>query len=98
LQQCVGLDFAHLTTANLLCGDVSQNVENKYKLEVAKPFILNDYPEYITFKTPDPVKFPIYISLQIEARFGPWIVRISMGALLRHSFYFYFYFEHLNFT
>jgi len=27
-----------------------------------------------------PIPFPIYISLQIEARFGPWIVRNSMGA------------------
>jgi len=59
LQQCVGLNFAHLTTTNLLYGAVSQNVENEYKLEAAKPFILNDYPEYVTFKTPDPVQFPV---------------------------------------
>jgi hypothetical protein len=43
----------------LLYYDTSQNVENKYNLEAAEPFILNDYPEYVTFNTPDPLKFPV---------------------------------------
>jgi len=43
----------------LIYGGASQNVENKYKLEAAERFILNDYPEYVAFKTPDPVKFPV---------------------------------------
>ena len=34
-------------------------MENDYKLEAAEPFILNDYPEYVTFKTSDVVKFPV---------------------------------------
>ena len=34
-------------------------MENNYKLEAAEPFILNGYPEYVTFKTPDTVKFPV---------------------------------------
>lgn len=38
---------------------VATNVENRYKLEAAEPFILNNYPEYVTFKAPDSVKFPV---------------------------------------
>jgi hypothetical protein len=43
----------------LLYGDASQNTENKYRLEAAEPFFLTRYPEYVTFKTPDPIKFPV---------------------------------------
>ncbi|KJA13903.1 hypothetical protein HYPSUDRAFT_470268 [Hypholoma sublateritium FD-334 SS-4] len=33
--------------------------ENKYRLEAASPLTLRGYPEYVTFTTPDPVKFPV---------------------------------------
>ncbi|KAF8803108.1 hypothetical protein BYT27DRAFT_6743825 [Phlegmacium glaucopus] len=49
----------HLAFDQLKVWFVATNVENKYKLEAAEPFILNDYPEYVAFKTPDPVKFPV---------------------------------------
>ncbi|KDR73312.1 hypothetical protein GALMADRAFT_270137 [Galerina marginata CBS 339.88] len=38
---------------------VATNVENKYKLEATERFFLNGYPKFVTFKTPDPVKFPV---------------------------------------
>jgi hypothetical protein len=44
----------------MLFNDTWQNEENKYKLE--SPFdglYIRDYPEYITFTTPDPVKYPV---------------------------------------
>ncbi|KAG5635286.1 hypothetical protein H0H81_011824 [Sphagnurus paluster] len=33
--------------------------ENKYRLEGANDVHLRDYPEFVTFQTPDPVKFPV---------------------------------------
>ncbi|KAF8147267.1 hypothetical protein B0H34DRAFT_785840 [Crassisporium funariophilum] len=49
----------HLVFDLLKAWLVATNVENKYKLEAAEPFILNEYPEYVTFTTPDPVKYPV---------------------------------------
>jgi len=49
----------HLFFDQLKVWFVATNTENKYKLEAAEPFILKNYPEYVTFKTPDPAKFPV---------------------------------------
>ena len=39
--------------------DTHQREENKYKVEGKNPFHLRSYPEYVTFTTPDRVKFPL---------------------------------------
>jgi hypothetical protein len=39
---------------------------SKYKLEIAEPFILNDYPEYVTFKASDLVKFPVLSAVYLS--------------------------------
>jgi len=38
---------------------VPTNEENRYKLESPDQTILRDYPQYVTFTTPDPVKYPV---------------------------------------
>jgi len=43
----------------MLYDDTYQDEENKYKLEARQSYILRDYPEYVTFTTPDPVKLPV---------------------------------------
>ena len=43
----------------MLYNDTYQDEENKYKLEARQSYILRDYPEYVTFTTPDPVKLPV---------------------------------------
>ncbi|KAH9482082.1 hypothetical protein JR316_0004177 [Psilocybe cubensis] len=34
-------------------------IENKYKLEAVDSLILRPYPEYVTFTSPDPAKYPL---------------------------------------
>ncbi|EDR01335.1 uncharacterized protein LACBIDRAFT_312174 [Laccaria bicolor S238N-H82] len=38
---------------------VATAVENQYKLEAAGPYRLRQYPEYVTFTTPDQGQYPI---------------------------------------
>jgi len=49
----------HLKFDQLMVWFVATPEEHKYKLEAVKPYILRDYPEYVTFTTPDPVKLPV---------------------------------------
>ena len=43
----------------MLYNDPWQNEDNKYKLESSDQVFLRDYPQYVTFMTPDPVKYPV---------------------------------------
>ena len=45
--------------ADMLYYDPWQHEENKYKLESPVPYLLRDCPQYVTFMTPDPVKYPV---------------------------------------
>lgn len=38
---------------------VPTTVENQYKLEAAEPYRLRQYPEYVTFTTPDQGQYPV---------------------------------------
>jgi len=49
----------HVNFDQLMVWFVATNEERKYKLEAVDAYILRDYPEYVTFTTPDPVKLPV---------------------------------------
>ncbi|KDR83077.1 hypothetical protein GALMADRAFT_221057 [Galerina marginata CBS 339.88] len=38
---------------------VATDVENKYKIEAADPLVQRQYPEFVTFTTPDSLRFPV---------------------------------------
>ncbi|TFK31757.1 hypothetical protein BDQ12DRAFT_707890 [Crucibulum laeve] len=38
---------------------IATNVENRYKVTGTHEFMLRQYPEYVTFSTPDPIKLPV---------------------------------------
>jgi hypothetical protein len=43
----------------MLFNDTYQNETNRYKLAAVREELLCGLPEYVTFTTPDPVKFPV---------------------------------------
>jgi len=49
----------HANFDSLMVWFVATNEKNKYKLEAAEPLIIRDYPEYVTFTTPDPIRLPV---------------------------------------